>query len=95
MFVRKSMILAVMILIGMVCVYAADITGKWTAEFDSQVGLQKYVFEFKADGFAYASRLIGCNASLQVAILSFEGNDLGCSQILGCKDFAAVTCSVR
>lgn len=50
MFVRKSMILAVMILTGLVCVYAADITGKWTAEFDSQVGLQKYVFEFKADG---------------------------------------------
>ena len=28
----------------------AGITGKWTAEFDSQVGQQKYVFEFKADG---------------------------------------------
>ena len=50
MFVRKSMILAVMILAGLVCVYAADITGKWTAEFDSQVGLQKYVFEFKVEG---------------------------------------------
>ncbi len=50
MFVRKSMILAVMILTGLACVYAADITGKWTAEFDSQVGLQKYVFEFKAEG---------------------------------------------
>jgi len=50
MFVRKSMILTVMILAGLVCVYAADITGKWTAEFDSEVGLQKYVFEFKAEG---------------------------------------------
>lgn len=28
----------------------ASIDGKWTAEFDSQVGQQKYVFEFKADG---------------------------------------------
>jgi hypothetical protein len=28
----------------------AGIAGKWTAEFDSQVGQQKYVFEFKADG---------------------------------------------
>jgi hypothetical protein len=50
MFVRKSMILTVMILAGLVCVYAADITGKWTAEFDSEVGMQKYVFEFKAEG---------------------------------------------
>ena len=29
---------------------AADIDGKWQAEFDTQIGVQKYVFEFKADG---------------------------------------------
>lgn len=29
--------------------FAADVTGKWTAEFDTQVGPQKYVFELKAD----------------------------------------------
>src|SRR5215471_3305127 len=28
----------------------ADATGKWTAEFDTQIGLQKYTFELKADG---------------------------------------------
>ena len=28
----------------------AGINGKWNAEFESQVGQQKYVFEFKADG---------------------------------------------
>jgi hypothetical protein len=50
MFMRKGVILAVLVLVGMVCVYAADITGKWTTEFDSQVGVQKYVFEFKVEG---------------------------------------------
>ncbi|HUJ45060.1 MAG TPA: hypothetical protein VLW52_15815 [Opitutaceae bacterium] len=29
---------------------AADITGRWRAEFDTQIGLQKYVYEFKIDG---------------------------------------------
>ena len=29
---------------------AAEIDGKWRAEFDSQIGQQKYVFELKADG---------------------------------------------
>jgi hypothetical protein len=47
---RKGVILAVLILVGLVCVYAADITGKWTTQFDSQVGVQKYVFEFKVEG---------------------------------------------
>jgi len=47
---RKGVVLAVLILVGLVCVYAADITGKWTTEFNSQVGVQKYVFEFKVEG---------------------------------------------
>jgi hypothetical protein len=50
MFSRRSAIFAVLIIAGLVCAYSADITGKWTAEFESQVGPQKYVFEFKADG---------------------------------------------
>jgi hypothetical protein len=39
--------------IALICAlptFAADVTGKWTAEFDTQVGPQKYVFELKADG---------------------------------------------
>jgi|GEM_PF-366380 len=31
-------------------VLAADITGTWKSEFDSQIGLQKYTFTFKQDG---------------------------------------------
>ena len=31
-------------------VHAATIDGQWAAEFDSQVGLQKYVYDFKAEG---------------------------------------------
>lgn len=37
-------------LLGSVRAADAGIAGKWTSEFDSQVGQQKYVFEFKADG---------------------------------------------
>jgi opacity protein-like surface antigen len=29
---------------------AADVSGKWTAQFDTQVGAQKYTFDLKADG---------------------------------------------
>jgi hypothetical protein len=50
MMIRRGVIMAVFILTGLACVYAADISGKWTAEFDTQVGPQKYVFEFKVEG---------------------------------------------
>jgi hypothetical protein len=50
MFLRKSAILVILIFAGLICVYGADITGKWTAQFDSQVGVQKYTFDFKVEG---------------------------------------------
>jgi hypothetical protein len=31
---------------------AADLPGRWTAEFDSPIGVQKYVYEFKGSGAA-------------------------------------------
>ena len=30
--------------------FAADVTGTWKAEFDSQIGLQKYTYTLKQDG---------------------------------------------
>ena len=29
---------------------AAEVAGKWTAEFDTQVGLQKYTYDLKLEG---------------------------------------------
>jgi hypothetical protein len=29
--------------------FAADIAGKWAAEFDTQIGAQKYTYDFKVD----------------------------------------------
>ena len=29
---------------------AADISGQWQSQFDSQIGVQKYLFTFKVDG---------------------------------------------
>jgi hypothetical protein len=38
------------VLLGALAANAADLAGKWTAEFDTQVGLQKYTFDLKVDG---------------------------------------------
>lgn len=38
-------------LFGMLgAIHAADISGKWKAEFDTQIGHLKYTYELKADG---------------------------------------------
>ncbi len=42
--------LAVGLFLGALPALAADVAGKWTTEFDTQVGLQKYTFDLKVDG---------------------------------------------
>ena len=41
--------------------WSADetIAGKWKAQFDSQIGTQKYTFEFKVDGTNVTGKAIG------------------------------------
>jgi opacity protein-like surface antigen len=42
--------LAVGLVLGALPALAADVAGKWTAEFDTQVGLQKYTYDLKVEG---------------------------------------------
>lgn len=50
------------LLLAFVCAavaFAADVTGKWTAEFDTQIGPQKYTYEFKVEGAKLTGKLKG------------------------------------
>lgn len=46
----KIMVLAGLTLALLGSVRAADIAGKWHAEFDTQIGTQKYTYEFAVQG---------------------------------------------
>ena len=37
-------------------IHAAELAGKWTSDFDSQIGPQKYAYEFKADGDKFTGK---------------------------------------
>jgi hypothetical protein len=57
---------------------AADLVGRWTAEFDTPIGPQKYVYEFRKSGDALAGdatfeRSIG-NGSVQLKNVKVEGD---------------------
>jgi len=49
---RKILSLAAAIAItsGFSLAHAAELAGHWTAEFDSQIGTQKYTYDFKTEG---------------------------------------------
>ena len=47
---NRTPVLALVLILAALPALAADVTGKWTASFDTQVGPQKYTFDLKADG---------------------------------------------
>jgi len=46
----KILLLTSVMLTFALAARAADLSGKWKAEFETQVGVQKYTFEFKVEG---------------------------------------------
>ncbi len=56
----KLFAVAAFVLVVIGAVRAEDsFAGKWKAQFDSQIGQQKYTFEFKVDGTNVTGRAIG------------------------------------
>lgn len=46
--------------------YAADASGKWTAEFDTQIGAQKYTYDFKVDAGKLTGKANGPQGSTEI-----------------------------
>jgi hypothetical protein len=47
---RRLPAVAAVLFLPVLPALAADVTGKWASDFDTQIGLQKYVFDLKVDG---------------------------------------------
>ena len=55
---------------------AADITGTWKAEFDTQRGLQKYTFTLKQDGASLTGK-VSADTERRETRSRFEGRQSG------------------
>jgi len=67
-------ILAVIVLTAVA--FAADITGTWTASFDTQVGVQNYTFTFKVEGNKLTGRLKSTFAESEISEGTVNGDDI-------------------
>ena len=52
----------------------ADISGAWTATFDTQIGQQNYTYDFKVDGTALTGKIKSGNGEATVENGKVEGN---------------------
>lgn len=64
------------LLLALVPAWCADVAGKWTATFDTQIGTQNYTYEFKVDGGKLTGTAKSANGESQLTEGSVNGDDI-------------------
>ncbi len=70
---HRIVVLVFLTLAAVVSAYSADIAGKWTAEFDTAIGVQKYTYEFKVDGTKLIGKATGKRTDSEATVDIQEG----------------------
>lgn len=82
---RRVSILAALVLACALCAYA-DATGKWTAEFSTQIGQQKYTFDLKADGATLTGKATSPRGTQDIKEGKVAGDEVSFVEMLELQD---------
>ncbi len=67
---------ALFVLLLAATAFAADINGKWTASFETQIGTQNYTYTFQADGEKLTGTAKSDNGESKITEGKISGNDI-------------------
>jgi hypothetical protein len=73
---RRAVTLLVLISALALSAYAADISGTWTATFNTQVGEQNYTYTFKVDGEKLTGTAKSANGTSEIENGAVKGDDV-------------------
>jgi|SRR5579872_6994768 len=86
---KKKILLSAVILAAMAAAaLAADVTGTWTASFDTQVGKQNYTYTFKVAGNKLTGKAKSelANAETEITEGTVNGDDISFVENLNYQD---------
>ena len=86
MIYRKISILMILALALTLSASAGDVTGKWTAEFSTQIGQQKYAFDLKADGSTLTGKVTSPRGTQDVKEGKVNGDECSFVEMLELQD---------
>ncbi|MBV8842194.1 MAG: hypothetical protein JO307_05225 [Bryobacterales bacterium] len=67
---------AAVVLMMLAPVFGADISGTWTASFDTQVGVQNYTYTFRVEGTKLTGTAKSENGTVQISEGTVTGDDV-------------------
>ncbi|MBI3679744.1 MAG: hypothetical protein HY235_05045 [Acidobacteria bacterium] len=65
---------------------AADVTGKWTAQFETQIGQQNYTYEFKVDGNKLTGKAASGRGEVPIQEGALNGDDISFVEVRKFQD---------
>jgi hypothetical protein len=74
--IRKIALALLFVAFTAVGAHAADFNGKWTAEFDTQIGPQKYTYEFHVDGKTVTGKAANQNGETAITEGKIDGDNI-------------------
>jgi len=73
---RKFGLALLVLALGSIGAKAADFSGKWYAEFDTQIGVQKYTYELHVDGVKLTGTATNERGSTQITEGKIDGDNI-------------------
>ena len=73
---RRAVALLIFVAGVALSAYAADISGQWTATFNTQVGEQNYTYTFKVDGEKLTGTAKSANGETEIQNGVVKGDDV-------------------
>ena len=73
---RKLLFSLTATLVMLAPLFGADITGTWTASFDTQIGVQNYTYTFKVEGAKLTGTAKSDNGTSQIMDGTVNGDDI-------------------
>ena len=73
---RNTLLTLALALVLAVPALAADIAGKWTASFDTQIGVQNYTYTFKIDGAKLTGSAESQNGKTEISEGAVKGDEI-------------------
>ena len=73
---NRLALLTALLLVAMVPAFGADVAGKWTATFETQIGTQNYTYDFKVDGGKLTGTAKSQNGESPIAEGVVNGDDI-------------------
>jgi len=72
----RAFLLVVILSAALTPLFAADITGTWTASFDTEIGVQNYTYTFKVEGNKLTGRVKSMYSDGEISEGTINGDDI-------------------